>query len=63
VALVDGANHQIQRIRLEARKRDITVTMVLKARAGDRARELLESHVLWARDLAIEHLRLVRTDR
>jgi hypothetical protein len=29
VALVDGANHQIQRIRLEARKREITVTIII----------------------------------
>jgi len=29
VALVDGANHQIERIRLEARKREVTVTIVV----------------------------------
>ena len=34
------------------------ITEALEAHAGDKARELLESHVLWARDLAISHLPL-----
>jgi DNA-binding GntR family transcriptional regulator len=45
--------------RRSAERHHRAITAALKARDGKAARELLESHVLWARDLAIAHLPLI----
>ena len=49
--------------RCTAEEHHRAILAALEAHAGDEARELLERHILWARDLAIAHLALAPEER